>query len=95
MHLQLMLLLPIFIMKTIMVINSLFNVCIVYSVSYICVVVGPVVAIISGGQDGSGNDQQTLSDIISSVEIFSPFATVSCKIPDYPIGRHASNVLFV
>ena len=64
----------------------------VYSVYIICVVAGPAVAVISGGQDASGNDQQTLSDIVSSVEIFSPFATVSCNIPNFPIGRHASNI---
>ena len=53
---------------------------------------GSAVAIISGGQDASGNDEQTSADIISSVEVFSPFATVSCNIPDYPIGRNDSNV---
>ena len=58
----------------------------------ICVVTGPAVAVISGGQDASGNDEQTSADIISSVEVFSPFATVSCNIPDYPIGRNDSNV---
>ena len=53
---------------------------------------GSAVAIISGGQDANGNDQQTSAGLISSVEVFSPFATVSCNIPDYPIGRNDSNV---
>ena len=78
-----------------MVIKSLLNVharMYVYFLYTLCAVVGPAVAIISGGQDAVGKDEQTLEDAIRSVEIFSPFATVSCNIPNFPIGRHASNI---